>query len=57
MRDHEHRPPVRQLPHGLGDALGVRGVEVGRGLVEDDELRVAEERARKREPLALAGRE
>ena len=46
--------PAAEPGDGLGDRrLGV-GIEVGGRLVEDDEVGVAEERARDRDPLALA---
>ena len=51
---------MRPSPQPLdrrADELGALGVEVRGRLVEDDERRVAQERARERDPLALAGRE
>ena len=41
----------------LTDGLRVHGVEVGRGLVEDDEPRIAQERPGQRNALSLTGGE
>ena len=50
------RPPL-QPSDGVGDDRDALGVEVGGRLVEDDERRVAQERAREPDPAALAGRQ
>ena len=58
MRDHEHRAAAAaQALDRRGHELGALAVEVGGRLVEHDERRVAQERAREREPAALAGGE
>ena len=57
VRDQQHRAPGAQPLDRLADELGARRVEVRGRLVEDHERRVAQERARERDPLPLAGRE
>ena len=49
--DEEHRASLPQPFDRLADELGAVRIEVGGGLVEDHERRVAEERARERDPL------
>ena len=53
--DQQHRAPGPKPLDRLADELGALRIEVGGRLVEDHERRVAEERARERDPLA-AGR-
>ena len=51
---------VRPAPSrcdGAAHVLHARGIEVGRRLVEDDERRIAQERARQPDPPALARRQ
>ena len=57
VRDQEHGAPGAQPLDRLADELGVDRVEVRGRLVEDHEGRVAQERARERDPLPLAGRQ
>ena len=55
--DHDRRAPGEQPPHALLDpALGV-DVDVRGRLVEHEDPRVGDQRARERDELALAGRE
>ncbi|KAF1047543.1 MAG: hypothetical protein GAK38_01894 [Xylophilus sp.] len=57
VRDDDRRaPPAQQGQRGLHLALG-EAVHVGRGLVENQDLRVGEQRACKAQQLALADRE
>jgi hypothetical protein len=57
VRDHDRRPALHQVRDGLlHDLLGL-GVERGGGLVEDQDLRVAQHRARDGDALALAAGE
>ncbi len=57
VRDHERRASAHEvLERALDERLGL-GVERGRRLVEQQHPRVAHERARDREPLALAARQ
>ena len=56
MRDDDHDPAAR--PHaenGAGERLLAFGIEIGVGLVEHDQERLAVERARERDPLPLSG--
>ena len=57
VRDQQHGAPGAQPLDRLADELGVDRVEVRGRLVEDHERRVAQERARERDPLPLAGRQ
>jgi len=50
MRDEEHRPPCLEPADRLVDERGARPIEIGGGLVEDDERRVSEERALAKAP-------
>ena len=57
MGDHDRGAAGEQAAHGSFDPrLGVQ-VDVGGGLVEDQDPRVGDQRAREREQLALAGRQ
>ena len=57
MGDRDHRAAARQLVERLlHGALGL-GVEGARRLVEDQDRRVSQDRARDRDPLLLAARE
>ena len=55
MRDEEEGASLPQALDSRADELGALGIEIRRRLVEDDEGRVAQERARERDPLQLAG--
>ena len=55
VRDEEDGASLPQPLDRRADELGALGIEVRRRLVEDDEGRVAQERARERDPLQLAG--
>ena len=55
--DHERRAARHHLAQRLLDRLLGRRVDGGGGVVEDQDPRVGEQRARDREPLALAARE
>ncbi len=58
MCNHDHDAAARAYFHNrLGQRLVALGVEVGIRLVEHHEERIAIERARERDALALAGRE
>src|SRR5689334_6692109 len=57
VRDDEGRPPFEQLLERGADPLLRVAVHARRRLVEDEERRIAVERAREREELALTGRE
>ena len=57
MDDQQDGSPGPKPLDRLADELGARRVEIGGRLVQDHERRVAEEGARERDPLALAGRE
>ena len=55
--DDQARPPDEQAIERRLDQRLVGGVERARRLVEDEDLRVLEQRARDREPLLLAARQ
>src|SRR5262249_28395592 len=57
VRDHERRPSREQRRHRRLDQLLALGVEVARGFVEDQNLRLLEDRAGDRQPLLLAARQ
>ena len=57
VRDHERRPPGHHLAQRDLDRLLGRRVDRRRRVVEDQDPRVAQQRARDRDPLALAARE
>ena len=52
--DHEHRPSGHEGGEGLLDEELALGVELGRGLVENENGRIAEKDPRDGDPLALA---
>ncbi len=55
MRDDDHDPAARpNAENGLGERLLAFGVEIGIGLVEHDQERLAVERARERNSLLLS---
>ena len=54
VRDDERRAPGEQRRHRRLNELLALGVEVARRLVEDQDLRRREDRARDRQPLLLA---
>jgi len=54
VRDQQHRAVGEQFADAGEQLVLGLGVERGGGLVEDDERRVAEERARQGDPLPLA---
>ena len=53
MRDHEGRPPGQKFGHRRLNQLFALGIEVARRLVEDQDLRVCEDRAGDGQPLLL----
>src|SRR4029077_4979222 len=57
--DDQERLPrlLRELEDELLDLLGRGGVEVSRGLVAEDDVRVADQRPGDRDALALAARQ
>ena len=55
--DDEGRPPLHQLGEALLDERLALAVERGGGLVQDQDPRIGEDRARDRDPLALAAGE
>ena len=57
VRDHERRAAREQLRHRSLDQLLALRVEIARGLVENQDLRRGQDRARDREPLLLAARQ
>src|SRR5260221_8454963 len=57
MRDDEHRSPPRNLLHALLDDALALVIERARRLVENEDARIGDERARDRQPLLLAARE
>ena len=54
MRDHDRGPALAEFGDGDLHQLLRFGIERGGGLVEQDDGRVLDERARDRHPLALA---
>ena len=54
VRDHERRPPLPQRLQAVLDQRLALAVEARRRLVEDQDPRVGQDRARDRHPLALA---
>src|SRR5690606_23585325 len=54
VRDHERRPAREEARHRRLNQLFAFGVEVARGLVEDEDARRGEDRARDRETLLLS---
>ena len=57
VRDDERRPALPQRAQAVLDQRLALAVEARRRLVEDQDARVGEDRARDRDPLALAARE
>ena len=58
MGDDDHRSAALQaMADGAVERRLAFGIEVGIGLVEHEQHRIAKERARQREALALAGRQ
>ena len=57
MRDQDRRPAVHDAAIAVDDLPFGGRIERRAGLVEDQHGRVGEERARQRDPLALAGRQ
>src|SRR5215831_19044651 len=58
MRDDDHDPPAcAHAQDRAGERLVAFTVEIGIGLIQHDQERIAIERARERDPLPLPGRE
>src|SRR5438105_6036918 len=57
MRRHEQRPAAAHLRELAVEQLRSLGVETGERLVEDQQLRLVQERPAEREPLELAAGE
>ena len=57
MRDHDRRPARHQRPERVLNERLALGVERARGLVEDQDRRVLQDRARDRDALALSAGE
>ncbi len=57
VRDDEHRSPAADLLHALLDDALALVIERARRLVENEDARIGDERARDRQPLLLAARE
>src|SRR3989442_8787096 len=57
MGDDERRPPAPQRAQAVLDGRLALRVEAGRGLIEDQDPRIREDRPRDRHPLALTARE
>ena len=57
VRDHERRAPLHHLAERRADLVLLRRVDRRGRVVEDQHLRVGEDRARDRDALALAARE
>ncbi len=56
MRDEQHGHLAFELVDGPGEVLGIGGVEVGRGFVEDENARLFEQGAGDGDALFLAAR-
>ena len=56
MRNEQHGDLAFELVDGPGEVLGVRGVEVGGGFVEDENARLLEQRTGDGDALFLAAR-
>ena len=57
MCNHQCGAPALEALQGLLDAGLVFGIDAGKRLVEDQDRRIFQERARDRQPLTLAARE
>src|SRR3954468_13142 len=57
MRDRDRGPAFEEVRQALEDQIFRQRIERGGGLIEEENRRVANNRARDRDPLALASRQ